>query len=179
MRNPITTPRHQFRRLAMWIGLCICTLLVTAWLATVPLVGNRMLVIQYDVRTGLLVLDEGFLGWLRYPARTPGGPLTWSVRWDRTLVPKQARVLGSLGLPTRISVSKGPFTRGGTGFLIPLWLPLALVAVPTSILWYRSRRARLLSGHCPNCHYNLTGNTSGICPECGTAISSLSGERDG
>ena len=25
------------------------------------------------------------------------------------------------------------------------------------------------TGHCRKCHYNLTGNTSGICPECGTA----------
>jgi predicted RNA-binding Zn-ribbon protein involved in translation (DUF1610 family) len=25
-------------------------------------------------------------------------------------------------------------------------------------------------GHCPSCNYNLTGNTSGICPECGTTI---------
>jgi len=26
-------------------------------------------------------------------------------------------------------------------------------------------------GHCAHCDYNLTGNVSGICPECGTAIS--------
>ena len=26
-------------------------------------------------------------------------------------------------------------------------------------------------GHCKVCDYNLTGNVSGICPECGTAIS--------
>ena len=23
-------------------------------------------------------------------------------------------------------------------------------------------------GHCPRCRYNLTGNVSGVCPECGT-----------
>ena len=28
-----------------------------------------------------------------------------------------------------------------------------------------------VKGHCTNCDYNLTGNTSGICPECGTPIS--------
>ncbi len=25
-------------------------------------------------------------------------------------------------------------------------------------------------GRCRNCGYNLTGNTSGVCPECGTAL---------
>jgi hypothetical protein len=29
---------------------------------------------------------------------------------------------------------------------------------------------RQVEGQCPICGYNLTGNTSGICPECGTAI---------
>jgi hypothetical protein len=27
-----------------------------------------------------------------------------------------------------------------------------------------------MHGCCPNCDYNLTGNVSGICPECGTAV---------
>lgn len=25
-------------------------------------------------------------------------------------------------------------------------------------------------GHCPRCGYNLTGNLSGVCPECGTPV---------
>ncbi len=27
---------------------------------------------------------------------------------------------------------------------------------------------RIAHGHCQQCGYNLTGNTSGVCPECGT-----------
>ncbi len=50
---------------------------------------------------------------------------------------------------------------------IPLWLPFLLVTIPTVWLWYRDRR-RPTEGHCPNCHYNMTGNQSGKCPECGT-----------
>ena len=30
------------------------------------------------------------------------------------------------------------------------------------------RRRAVISGHCENCRYDLTGNQSGICPECGT-----------
>jgi hypothetical protein len=25
-------------------------------------------------------------------------------------------------------------------------------------------------GHCPNCGYDLTGNVSGVCPECGEKV---------
>ena len=34
------------------------------------------------------------------------------------------------------------------------------------------RRDLLLRGLCPRCKYNLTGNTSGVCPECGTNVKS-------
>ena len=38
-------------------------------------------------------------------------------------------------------------------------------ALPTAYAFYRCRR--VAPGHCPNCNYNLIGNTTGICPECG------------
>jgi hypothetical protein len=40
------------------------------------------------------------------------------------------------------------------------------------ILWVRDRRRpwRHVLGFCKECGYNLTGNVSGICPECGTGI---------
>jgi hypothetical protein len=44
------------------------------------------------------------------------------------------------------------------------------VAVPTLVLcWLHARR--VFPEHCcPSCGYNLTGNVSGVCPECGTPI---------
>ncbi len=61
-----------------------------------------------------------------------------------------------------------------TRYQIPLW-PLALPALPA--LWVLSRdtlRAcrkarRRRRGLCLRCGYDLTGNVSGRCPECGTA----------
>ena len=52
---------------------------------------------------------------------------------------------------------------------VPLGIPL-LVCVFTIILLMRLDRRRILPGHCQNCGYDLTGNVSGRCPECGTAI---------
>ena len=55
----------------------------------------------------------------------------------------------------------------------PLWSLTALFATyPTIALirgpvrWWRRHR----NGWCVECGYNLTGNVSGICPECGTPI---------
>ena len=52
--------------------------------------------------------------------------------------------------------------------MIPLWIPFALFAIPTLLLWWCDRR--LPTDHCNQCGYNLTGNVTGICPECGCVI---------
>ena len=57
---------------------------------------------------------------------------------------------------------------------VPFWFLFALTAVLPAIWLWRWRRHRRATDdgmpHCPNCDYNLTGNVSGICPECGTPI---------
>jgi hypothetical protein len=53
---------------------------------------------------------------------------------------------------------------------LPLWIPLACLAVVTGALPWVDYRFRFAPGHCQNCGYNLTGNVSGRCPECGTPI---------
>jgi len=51
---------------------------------------------------------------------------------------------------------------------IPLWMLLAAMLVPMIHLWRMDRRPP--PGHCPRCRYNLTGNTTGVCPECGQPV---------
>ena len=50
----------------------------------------------------------------------------------------------------------------------PLWPFVVLPGILAVWLWRRDRRPG--PGHCQRCGYNLTGNVSGICPECGEAI---------
>lgn len=55
---------------------------------------------------------------------------------------------------------------------MPCWLLMIAAGAPTVFLFLLDRR-RIPAGHCKNCGYNLTGNMSGVCPECGSRISSL------
>jgi len=61
---------------------------------------------------------------------------------------------------------------------IPLWMPLAGVAFPTGVLCLANRRRRM-AGHCRRCGYDLTGNESGVCSECGEEISATKKIHDG
>jgi hypothetical protein len=69
----------------------------------------------------------------------------------------------------------------GTGFwpmvslpacvlFFPLWA-VVIASLPLPIMWAIRRRRRGDRMCCPTCSYNLTGNTSGVCPECGTPTS--------
>jgi hypothetical protein len=58
---------------------------------------------------------------------------------------------------------------GWHALIIPFWTLLAVVATPTGVLWLVDRR-RIPPGHCQHCGYDLTGNISGRCPECGEVV---------
>jgi len=112
------------------------------------------------------------------------------VKWRTTTTPDYGRrpmldeaILG-LGLSRRpfqlvdldsLGESGGPtyHTEMQTILRLPLWMPFFLLMIyPTSRAWRgpirRLRRRR--RNQCMECGYILSGNTSGICPECGTPI---------
>jgi hypothetical protein len=55
-------------------------------------------------------------------------------------------------------------------YQLSLWIPLVLAVTATLLIFARDRQRRVPSGHCPNCDYELTGNVSGVCPECGERV---------
>jgi hypothetical protein len=115
-----------------------------------------------------LWLDIGYEGKVeRYPLDLPGVvhvrifpdvPPLPSWRWQSWLRrpqegnqayahPQYGQVRGY-----RFSISAGPL--------------LLSVLVATAFLWWRDRSFG--AGHCRNCGYDLSGNESGRCPECGS-----------
>ena len=113
------------------------------------------------------------LGHLEYIEPPPGVGLVpprafrWTNGWSfRPDYWKQSR-----GLPLRKRLGLvRPILNDDQAFFkyrhyrLPLWVIMALAIIPTAWLWYRDRR---LPGHCRRWAYDLTGNVSGICPECG------------
>ena len=56
---------------------------------------------------------------------------------------------------------------------VRLWGPLILFLLYPVLAIIRGplrRHRRRKKGLCINCGYNLTGNVSGVCPECGESI---------
>jgi hypothetical protein len=54
-------------------------------------------------------------------------------------------------------------------FAVPHWAVAAMLFVPWGWNRYSCRRKEMMTS-CPICGYNLTANTSGVCPECGTPV---------
>lgn len=100
--------RSRLRRFLKWVGLVVCVLLLSIWLAGVIVVN------VYPPLMGT--------------SQPPG--FVWIDRLDLSFL-----------------------------------FPLVMVAIPIAFLWHRDRRPP--KGHCQKCGYNLTGNVSGVCPECG------------
>lgn len=67
---------------------------------------------------------------------------------------------------------------GKLGFWIPLSMPyLLLLFSATFLFWKPTKRHR--PGFCSQCGYDLTGNKSGVCPECGERVSNPAQPKSG
>jgi hypothetical protein len=61
-------------------------------------------------------------------------------------------------------------------FVFPIWFLYSLLIGYPILVFLRGpvrRRWRIRRGRCARCSYELRGNESGTCPECGTAVSRL------
>ncbi|GMU21385.1 MAG: hypothetical protein AMXMBFR13_14780 [Phycisphaerae bacterium] len=157
--NMATTCRRRIRRVIKWGGLGLLLVIAVGWAVSVPWI--------WDYHQGLGTDDvlEVKLGWgalrVERPAmadeRDSWGPLypTLTItRWRGSL--SWLPSLKTSGQEQEWHVH------------LPLWIPALLVAIPTAILFWRDRRVP--PGHCQQCGYNLTGNTSGVCSECGSPV---------
>ncbi len=183
------------RRILKWIGLVSCVLILGVWVA------STIWVVRWTAATRLAVVGSGscLFAWfadeygvwdfLGYPMAYQGSPteLGWLIapyqRWPEISLDNPEWVMGRLGLVapdmrTTHWLNGTPGKRYGTHVDIPLWLPFLIVALPTTLLFYRDRK-RLQPGNCGACGYDLTGNTSGVCSECGDILPGRAGWATG
>jgi hypothetical protein len=67
-------------------------------------------------------------------------------------------------------VALGVFTRTPDGLIVGLLMAIAMLLayLQARFVFMRLRWRFVEPRYCIECEYDLTGNTSGVCPECGT-----------
>jgi|GEM_PF-2388536 len=173
MRTQATKPN---RRLNIAIGMSMLAFIISlgAWVFSVLYVwipvgrdqtGPLLIMVNYG-QIGVTDCRNYRSGWCGTSIQFPeilyvGLP---------TNAKSNAQLLKRLGfaLP-RYSETNDPNGNLLKSILLPFWLPTAIAFVLTTFLIAKKRRSKRLSleGFCNRCRYDLTGNQSGTCPECG------------
>ena len=149
--------RPRFLRAASWITLSISAGTLVLWLfSAANSFGQHHIQPCWGGRVGFYMYHGQFVLISLSDARK--GPRISSMNLPSGNLPLRARM--GFRWASRLS---NPYM---TVTAVPLWMPFLVFALPTGFLWYR-RRQQPLGDHCPRCAYNLTGNISGRCPECG------------
>lgn len=148
-------PRNRLRRFAKWAGVAACVLFAGAWVASAYGFAS--------IQVGRRAVDVKFGGVWFYGADN-SNTNEYRVIRASWLAPHFRHV------PLVGSYTGGPAAAPYAiwAIYVPFWCPLVLVAITTVVLWFRDRGYP--AGHCLTCGYDLTGNVSGVCPECGTKI---------
>lgn len=177
-----------------WAGLVLCVAIGLAWALSIPWswTYRRLDDAASTAGSGLppaglsVALEGGSVivgsGDLVFAPLAPSSPVRWRSSWrvwwrpshEAFAIPSRCSFEG-FALRTqpgkeppwkieRIPPNNGPLIRGRL-WSLPLWIPFLLAGVPTAYLFLRGRQRPV--GHCQGCGYDLTGNLSGTCPECG------------
>ncbi len=150
--------RHRSRawHVLKWVGLAISVLLALPY----ALSGRRLQWTQLEGGRSIR-MHNGYIqyGW------TSGG-----VRHGRPFYREgqRFRVSRVPFWPVLLWPPVQVFGTSPRAIRVMTWVPFLVVMTPTAFLWYRD--CLTPPGHCQDCGYDLTGNVSGRCPECGEQI---------
>jgi hypothetical protein len=151
---PKSRRRLKTRRARIFVAVLIVACLSVILLALLSL--NRTIAYLSDHGSVIVASCCLYLN-VRYPGTTPECVQWWSNEHRPGDVPIH-------WMPTCMVL----WSPGGSPVLfigIPLWIILALLAVICAFYW--RRRRGFGPACCGQCGYDLTGNVSGVCPECG------------
>ncbi len=122
-------------------------------------------ILKRDLRASFYFLCDGRLA-LKYGFSESFGRFEVSAFYVVTL---------SLDLPAETIVS-------GISIRTPWWFASGLLVIYPTVAFLRGpgrRWLRCRRGLCVKCGYDLMGNVSGVCPECGSACQAPPGAKDG
>ena len=139
-------PRRRLRTTTLWTGMTLCVLIAAAFMVS----GWGVLAVQVPTPYGPCVGVNGgafYVGLIN--------PLWWDALWLAEPLPR----------PDGHWRGWNYWNVGGRSISAPLYALFLAVAVPTLLAW-RFGPKPVKPGHCV-CGYDLHGNTSGVCPECG------------
>ncbi len=168
---PDISRRHRVRRVAKWAALCAALVTLWAWgLST-------KWAVDWAGEGRVLRLGLGVISYIWFAGDATAIETYRRSRpargWNLYAAPRDYNVPFRLGLVWPeyywfpVNGSFGSFT--SHRIRVPCWLPLIGLALVSSTLFYLDRK-RPPPGHCQSCGYDLTGNISGRCPECGNAV---------
>lgn len=113
-------------------------------------------------------LSKGSMSWAYYEKRTMAIDVVSDLPSSSNWLVASRIWLGNQ------TIGHGPLVEvdGVVVWRAPLWPELVLFSlIPGYQLFFQYRERRRSSvGRCLSCGYNLTGNISGVCPECGGTI---------
>ncbi len=157
--------RTTKRRLGL-AGLVVASMLVVLFVASIRFYLALML---YSPSTTNNLNDARELG-----VHVVGGVALFRIPHDLTQIERSWKPIRYSFITQKTRIERwGPkFDRADSlrnhhRLMLPLWIPAFIVGIPSFLLWRRN--PKLPEGHC-ECGYNLTGNVSGVCPECGTKL---------
>lgn len=158
MKRPRVTWTRTLRNAAIGVSLLILAVWMLSfwWIPTYTHFSERKPTIE--IRFGCLAIWSGFAH-----AGDPSGFALKHCHGNWGEFGGLAR--GNLGF-IYPRIQKWP---GQRLIVLPLWIPWATVALLGFWSGYHIRKTQL-PGHCRFCGYNLRGNVSGVCPECGEPI---------
>ena len=136
--------RHRLRTFTLWTGTLLSGLIVAAFVASA--------------------------WWLiAIGAPTKGLPAMFLGGGSVTVLPDNVELETQVVCRNLDGLFAWNFWRADSGdFQVPLYAVFLAVAGPTLLVW-RFWPKPPKPGHC-RCGYDLTGNTSGVCPECGVEV---------
>ncbi len=148
---------RRWRRMLKWAGLLLCVVLaITLW-------------ISHSYRMGVFVRDR----WIF----VENGDIRMVVYIHGVKRPFSKCFLEPLGeyAGWHSEIESNPPT-GVNPWITrhskePIWFFLLVACAATGLVcWLNWRGRPSPPGHCKSCGYDLTGNVSGVCSECGVAV---------